>query len=84
MSTAPFSTLSQHPQRGLLHNEVHARPPESLTAPLAISHVVMLTDADGRDASRAHLCALLRERHQPLPDLDATHLRLDLFANLTA
>ena len=78
MSTAPFSTLSQHPQRGLLHNEVHARPPESLTAPLAISHVVMLTDADGRDASRAHLCALLRERHQPLPDLDATHLRLDL------
>ena len=78
MSTAPFSTLSQHPQRGLLHNEVHARPPESLTAPLAISHVVMLTDADGRDASRAHLCALLRERHQPLPDAETTHLRLDL------
>ena len=80
MSTAPFSSLAQHPQRGLLHNEVHARPPESLTAPLAISHIVMLTDAAGRDASRAHLCALLRERHQPLPDLDATHLRLDLGA----
>ena len=78
MSTAPFSSLSQHPLRGLLHNEVHARPPESLTAPLAISHVVMLIDAAGREASRAHLCALLRERHQPLPDADATHLRIDL------
>lgn len=78
MSTAPFFSLSQHPQRGLLHNEVHARPPESLTAPLAISHIVMLVDAAGRDASRAHLCALLRERHQPLPDADTTHLRLDL------
>ena len=78
MSTAPFSSLAQHPQRGLLHNEVHARPPESLTAPLAISHIVMLTDAAGRDASRAHLCALLRERHQPLPDAETTHLRLDL------
>ena len=78
MSTAPFSSLSQHPQRGLLHNEVHARPPEALAAPLAISHIVMLADAAGRDASRAHLCALLRERHQPLPDAETTHLRLDL------
>ena len=78
MSTAPFFSLSQHPQRGLLHNEVHARPPESLTAPLAISHIVMLIDGPGRDASRAHLCALLRERHQPLPDAETTHLRLDL------
>ena len=80
MSTAPFSSLSQHPQRGLLHNEVHARPPEPLTAPLAISHIVMLADAAGRDASREHLCALLRERHQPLPDAQTTHLRIDLGA----
>ena len=76
MSTA--STFLQHPQRGLLHNEIHARPPEALTAPLAITHIVMLADAAGRDASRAHLCALLRERHQPLPDAETTHLRLDL------
>ena len=78
MSTAPFSSLSQHPQRGLLHNEIHARPPQSLAAPLAISHIVMLVNAAGREASRAHLCALLRERHQPLPDGETTHLRLDL------
>ena len=78
MSTALFSSLPQHPLRALLHNEIHARPPEALAAPLAISHIVMLVDAAGREASRTHLCALLRERHQPLPDLDATHLRLDL------
>ncbi len=78
MSTAPFSSLPQHPLRALLHNEIHARPPEALAAPLSISHIVMLINAAGREASRAHLCSLLRERHQPLPDLDATHLRLDL------
>ncbi len=78
MSTAiPFL---QHPQRGLLHNEIHARPPEALTAPLAITHIVMLADAAGREASRAHLCTLLRERHQALPDASATHLRMDLGA----
>ena len=78
MSTA--STFLQHPQRGLLHNEIHARPPESLTAPLAITHIVMLADAAGREASRAPLCALLRERHQALPDAHTTHLRMDLGA----
>ena len=29
-------TFTQHPQRALLHNEIHARPPEALAAPLAI------------------------------------------------
>lgn len=78
MPIAP--SLSQHPQRVLLHNEIHARPPEPIMAPLALSHIVMLADAEGREASRAHLAALLRERHQPLPDAQATHLRMDLGA----
>lgn len=78
MSIAP--SFLQHPQRGLLHNEIHARPPEPLTAPLAITHIVMAADAAGRDASRAHLCTLLRDRHQAQPDAHATHLRMDLGA----
>lgn len=69
-----------HPQRVALHNEIHARPPEAMGAPLAISHMVMLTTAAERDASRAHLAALLREHHLPLPDGDANHLRMDLGA----
>lgn len=68
---------SSHPQRVALHNELHARPPEAMTAPLAVSHVVMFGDAAEREASRAHLCDLLRERHLPLPDAHSTHLRLD-------
>ncbi len=32
---------AQHPQRVLLHNEIHARPAEIMQAPLAITHMVM-------------------------------------------
>ncbi len=70
--------LHQHPQRAALHNEVHARPPQALTAPLAISHVVMVCDAAQRDASRAHVAALLRDHHLPLPDPQSGHFRMDL------
>lgn len=69
-----------HPQRVALHNEIHARPPEAMGAPLAISHMVMMTGGAERAASRGHLAALLREHHLPLPDGDANHLRMDLGA----
>ena len=69
-----------HPQRVALHNEVHARPPEAMSPPLAISHLVMLGDAGVREASRAHVAALLRDHHLPLPDAQSTHIRMDLGA----
>ncbi|GGH50669.1 hypothetical protein GCM10010975_03760 [Comamonas phosphati] len=71
---------AQHPQRVLLHNEIHARPAEIMQAPLAITHIVMLTDAAQRDASREHVIALLRNHHQPLPDAATTHVLIDLGA----
>ncbi len=71
---------TQHPHRAVLHNEIHARPPEAMEAPLAIAHVVMLADAAGREASRAHAAALLRDHHMALPDADTNHLRVDLGA----
>jgi uncharacterized membrane-anchored protein len=67
-----------HPQRVALHNEIHARPPEAMSPPLALSHVVMVGDAQVREASRAHVAALLRDQHLPQPDGDATHIRMDL------
>lgn len=70
----------QHPQRAVLHNEIHARPPEAMEAPLAIAHIVMLADAAGREASRMHAAALLRDHHLALPDADTNHLRMDLGA----
>ena len=72
------SSPPAHPQRVALHNEIHARPPEAMAAPLAISHVVMACDAAGREASREHVAALLRGSHLPLPAADSTHVRMDL------
>ena len=73
-------SLSQYPQRHALHNEVHARPPEAMSVPVAISHVVMLAGPAERDASRAHVSELLRNQHLPLPDAASTHIRMDLGA----
>ena len=67
-----------HPQRTALHNEIHARPPHELRAPLAISHVVMACDADQRHASREHLAVLLRDHHLPGPAPESTHLRMEV------
>lgn len=69
--------MKEHVLRQALHNEVHARPPEPMSAPMAISHVVMLADAAARDASRTHLVQLLRDQHLPVPDAQANHLRVD-------
>ena len=78
MSSIPRPT--QHPQRVALHNEIHARPPEALTAPLAISHIVMFCDADQREASREHISTLLRDHHLPQPDPRSVHMRVELGA----
>ena len=69
-----------HPERASLHNEVHARPPEAMAAPLAIAHLVMLADGAQRTLSRQHLATLLRDHHVPAPDEATTHLRVDLGA----
>jgi uncharacterized membrane-anchored protein len=70
--------IQQHPARVALHNEIHARPPEAMTAPVVISHVVMVCDAQQRLASREHVSALLRDHHLPPPDATSTHIRVDL------
>ena len=70
--------VTEHPLRRALHNEVHARPPEPMQAPLAICHMVMLADADVRQASRAHLISLLHDHHLPVPDEQTNHLRVDM------
>jgi uncharacterized membrane-anchored protein len=68
--------LTAHPLREALHNEVHARPYEQMTAPLALSHLALLTP-DGT-ASREHLHRLLSARHLPLPASSASHLSVDM------
>ena len=68
--------LPSHPLREALHNEVHARPYERLTAPLLLSHVALFGPPAG--AAYAHMVELLRKRHLPLPAVDANHLSADL------
>jgi uncharacterized membrane-anchored protein len=70
--------INSHPQRVALHNEIHARPPEAMSAPMAISHVVMLAGPAERAASREHLCALLRDHQLPQPDAQTNHVRVTL------
>jgi len=76
------SLLPQHPQRTLLHGEIHARPPETITAPQTIAHIVMLADEVQRNASHAHLVALLQSQRHTKPDIppDAIHWRVTLGA----
>ncbi len=61
-----------------LHNEIHARPPESIAAPTALTHLVMVCDSAQREASRQHLAALLRDHHRSVPDEHTTHVRVDV------
>jgi uncharacterized membrane-anchored protein len=72
--------MHDHPLRQVLHNEVHARPPEPMPVPLAISHIVMWADRAEREASRQHLARLLADHHLASPGPDSTHLRVDLGA----
>lgn len=76
---SPVTPLPEaHPMRVALHNEIHARPPEPMSAPMAISHMVLQCDPAQREASRAHVAALLRDHHLPGPDQDCSHLRVEV------
>jgi uncharacterized membrane-anchored protein len=47
-----------HPDRAMLAAEVHARPPEPLSAPSRASYVAVGIDPDAREAELAHITAL--------------------------
>ena len=61
-----------HPLRETLHNEVHARPHERLTAPLTLTHIGWSGPEVG--GARQHLNALLEKRHLPQASTEANHL----------
>ncbi len=67
------SLPAQHPQRASLHNEIHARPPESIAAPTALTHLVMVCDSAQRLHQQAQrlqaTVAAFRLASPPLPKL---------------
>ena len=71
---------ASHPLRFELAGEVHARPHESLVAPLRASHVAVLVDAAEREREQAHVARLCREAGVAPPDANAIHFSADLGA----
>lgn len=51
---------TDHPDRLVLADEVHARPPEPLELPSRASYVAVLVDAADRERERQHIEALFR------------------------
>ncbi len=83
MTTAPatgFSLPRDHPLRLELNDEVHARPPESLTAPLRISYVALLSAGAAREEGWAHVVALAKRYGVAGPAPGANHFSSDLGA----
>lgn len=67
-------------QRIELNDELHARPPEPLEAPLRISYVALLLDPSRRADEWRHLCALATRFNAMPPPETANHFRADLGA----
>ena len=53
--------------RQALHQELHARPPQALVAPLAVTHWVQWIDEAERAASRQYLSELMAGAGLPAP-----------------
>ncbi len=62
-----------HPDRFILADEVHARPPESIETPARASYVAVLIDPDERDRERAHLATLFERFNAAQPAANAIH-----------
>jgi uncharacterized membrane-anchored protein len=62
-----------HPERFVLAEEVHARPPEAVDAPARATYVAVLVDADDRDRERAHVAQLCERFAVAPPPPGATH-----------
>lgn len=70
--------LTQHPLRQRLNDEVHARPPVPLEAPMLVSFLAFLHDEAKLDGDRSHLGQLYERLGLPVePSAEATHLIID-------
>lgn len=70
--------FAQHPLRQRLNDEVHARPPVPLEAPMLVSFLAFLHDEGNVDGDRSHLGQLYERLGLPVePSAEATHLIID-------
>ncbi len=72
-------TLPQaHALRRELNDEAHARPPEALTPPNAISFLALFDDAGDRQRQISPLVSLCRRYDVPPPTSNINHFSIDL------
>ena len=68
-----FPLPKNHPQRFILHNEVHARASMILELPIRASHLALLLSNEEKQQERDHLGKLCQRYGKPSPDKDADH-----------
>ncbi len=66
-----------HPQRLQLNNEVHARPPEPLTAPCRVSYIAVALDGADREAPWRAVCDLAQRCAIAPPHEGVNHYTAD-------
>ncbi len=67
-----------HDLRVALNDEVHARPPSPMAAPLRVSYLALLADASPREAGWAAVADLMRRYGASPPAKGANHHSADL------
>lgn len=75
-ATAPLLP-KDHPQRRILNDEVHARPPDDLEAPVRLSYLVIMGSGTRAD-DIANLSQLLEGTGAAKPSADANHFMADI------
>lgn len=78
MDDTPSLLPANHPQRALLHNEVHARPPARIRLPALVTYVALFNEGVSREQECAHLQRLPGQDGLRVEDLAANFLRLRL------
>ena len=71
--TTLFPIPKNHPQRFVLHNEVHARAPFSLNLPVRASHLALLLTNEEKLQERQHLISLCERFAVAPPEKDSDH-----------
>ena len=71
--TTLFPIPNNHPQRFVLHNEVHARAPFNIDLPVRASHLALLLSSDEKMQERTHLITLCERLGVAPPEKDADH-----------
>jgi uncharacterized membrane-anchored protein len=71
---------SDHPLRSELNDEIHARPSESLSAPVRISYLALSSPSEARDEEWQHVLTLAEACGAEIPQRPANHYSADLGA----